>query len=296
MSFVVIGRRVAAICLLPMSLAAPTELHGQRMPTVESSDSDAIPFTLPTSEGFSSTTIGGERAALFLIRPRIEMQSLEDNAIAMRLRLGLQFSFRFDGLSKSTPSSLRVVSVLPGIEAIIPVGSHSLLRPYMDLGVGKVTEDRTAALFGTGLTGEFVFPWDRLELGLEPGFEYRRGLTGLDIDETGVSDVFLYGDARYPLGFDVGGSQPDVGVYLRQTFLLRTLELASTSGDPFPVREFSEVGVILGFRRRPKVWFFRLPTLGIGYRFGDLNGLTFRIGGDRLVRLADPPLRPADRQ
>jgi len=281
---------VVKICLLTASLATPAELRGQRTPTVATSDPDAVPFTLPTIEGFSSTTIGGESAALFLIRPRLELQSLEDYPIAIRLRLGVQFSFRFGGLSGDRPNSVRLVSLLPGLEAIIPVGSHSLLRPYMDIGVGKITEDRTAALFGTGLGGEFVVPWHRFEVGFEPSFEYRRGLTGLDIDETGVGDFILYGDARHPLGFDIGGSQPDVGVYLRQTFLLRTLQLASPSGDPVSVREFSEVGVILGFRRRPKIWFLRVPTVGIGYQFGDLNGLAIRIGGDRLARLADPPL------
>ena len=49
-----------------------------------------------------------------------------------------------------------------------------------------------------------------------------------------------------------------------------------------------ELGVSLGFfYPRPKIWFVRVPRLAIGYRFGGLNGLRIRIGGDWIT-----PIRP----
>ena len=56
------------------------------------------------------------------------------------------------------------------------------------------------------------------------------------------------------------------------------------------VRWQYEVGVTLGFRvQAPKIWFIRVPRLGVGYRFGDgLEGLSIRIGGDRVTRLPLP--------
>jgi hypothetical protein len=47
------------------------------------------------------------------------------------------------------------------------------------------------------------------------------------------------------------------------------------------------VGMSFGFSRgRPKIWFFRIPRLRVGYRFGDLTGFRIRLGGDWMTTVA----------
>ena len=125
-------------------------------------------------------------------------------------------------------------------------------------------------------------------LGLEPSLEYVAAVTSLDTDRDGVGTLSLYADARHPLWFTIGSSQPDVGAYAKQTVLWQPLEVGSED-DRAKISRFTELGRIFGFVQRPKIWFFKLPTIGVGYRFGQVRGWTIRIGGDRLLRLADPP-------
>ena len=97
-------------------------------------------------------------------------------------------------------------------------------------------------------------------------------------------------DARYPLGFTIGGSTPDVGGYFEPGFFPNGLSFTNSDGSRTSIQKQYEVGITLGFRDlAPKIWFFRVPRLGVGYRYGDgLTGLQIRIGGDRVTRLPLP--------
>lgn len=248
---------------------------------------DPIPFALPPIVGVSSTTVGERSTLQFLVRPRLDLRSWETYPWGLRLRLGLQFTTGFAGLNDIDPSTVRLRSVVPGLEVIVPFGQRSLLSPYVDLGVGQVSDGRRATLFGTGLVGEFVFPWQGFEIGIEPDLSYRTTLA-VDEGDATVGAFTFAADARHPLWFKMGDARPDVGVYVRQSFLWSELEFATADGQVISVDRVFEVGAIFGFERRPKLWFFRVPTVGVGYRFGELTGVTIRIGGDRLIRLADP--------
>ncbi len=273
----------AAACAVSAGQAG--SLQAQTPPTIESPD--PAPFALPPIPGVSSTTLGDRSILQILVRPRLDLRSWETYSWGLRLRLGVQVSTGFSGFDDIDPSSVRLLSVVPGLEAIFPFGQRSLLRPYVDLGVGQISEDRRDVLFGTGLGGEFVFPWKSFEIGIEPDLSYRTTLAVDDGDAT-VGALTLGADVRHPLWFKMGGAQPDVGVYVQQSFLWSGIEFATADGGTVSVDRVAEVGVIFGFQQRPKLLFFRLPTLGVGYRFGELTGLTIRIGGDRLIRLADP--------
>lgn len=272
-----------AACAL---LEAVGAAGAQGIPMVESPD--PVPFTLPPVVGVSSTIVGDRSALQVLVRPSLDLRSWETESWGLRVRLGLQFSTGFHGLDDIDPSSFKLVSVVPGIEGVVPIGQRSVLRPFVELGVSQLAEDRRGPVFGTGIKSESVFPAGNFELGLEPNVAYRTALAEQDADAT-TGDFTLYGDARHPLWFRMGDSQPDVGVYLQQTWLWSTLEFETDDEELVRIRDIFEIGAIFGFQQRPRVWFFRLPTIGIGYRFGELRGVTIRIGGDRLIRLWDPP-------
>ena len=80
----------------------------------------------------------------------------------------------------------------------------------------------------------------------------------------------------------MGRAQPDVGVYSEWTQLFNTLEFETVGGEPTVIRDLLEIGVILGFQYpRPKIWLFSVPSMSIGYSFGQgFRGMRIRFGGD----------------
>ena len=69
--------------------------------------------------------------------------------------------------------SVRLGALIPGIELMLPLSDTSMLRPYLDAGIGlndAGLEDLWA--FGVGLRTEFIFPWREWERGLEPRAQF----------------------------------------------------------------------------------------------------------------------------
>ncbi len=89
----------------------------------------------------------------------------------------------------------------------------------------------------------------------------------------------------------MGESQPTVGAYGYAGWFFVPLEFTSQNRVTQDINAVFELGVRFGFQQRPKIWFIRIPSLRIGYAFGDgLQGLRIRLGGDRAVNLYDWPL------
>ncbi len=252
------------------------------------------PWTLTGSEGgFGDYTVGDQQSRILSVPISIWIRRLEKGRkLGLRLRLTGVIGFTdFERPRDFDARSLRFGGIFPGIEFLIPLSPTSMLRPFADLGLGLTDGNIEELLLSTfGMRTEFVFPWRRWELGLEPRLQggFSRA-TGTEADD-GYVQITSRVDARYPLGFRIGGHTPDIGAYFEPGFFLDALGFTTVSGQELRIDEQHEVGVTLGFREQaPKIWFIRVPRLSVGYRFGDgLTGLRIRIGGDRVTRL---PLR-----
>ena len=242
---------------------------------------------------FSSNSVGGQETRLLSITPSIWLRRLSgERTLGLRLRLTGVIAFAdFERLEEFDIESVRVGGVIPGIEFLIRLGSRSMLRPYLDMGIG-LTNSEIDRIFtaAVGIRTEHVFPWHRWELGLEPRAQVGWGDAGQDLVDGGYGAIGLKADARYPLGFQIGGQTPDVGMYVEPFFFPDGIVLETTEGARASIDTQFEVGVTLGFRYlAPKIWFIRVPRLGVGYQFGDgFSGLRIRIGGDRVTRLPLP--------
>lgn len=252
------------------------------------------PWTLTGSgDGFSSNDVGGQRTRLLSVTPSIWLRRFEgERTLGLRLRLtGVIAYADFEQIEEFDIESVRIGGVIPGIEFLWRLGPRSMLRPFLDVGIGLTnTEiDRLVAAV-VGLRTEFVFPWRRWELGLEPRAQVGWGKAGEDLVDAAYGLVGIKADARYPLGFRIGGQVPDIGAYVDTGWYPDGIQFETTTGRRTEVDSQFEVGITLGFRYlAPKIWFIRVPRLGVGYRFGDgLTGLRIRIGGDRVTRLPLP--------
>lgn len=218
---------------------------------------------------------------------------IEGRTFGVRLRLTGVIGFaQFDSISEFDINSVDLGAVLPGVELLFKTGQRSILRPYLDVGWGSTSSTETTLVYGElGLRSEFVWPWGRWELGLEP--RMKGGYSFTDIDDVDLTHVTISAkmDARYPLGFKVGGQTPDVGVYFEPSWYPNDIEFPTGSGEQKSVTTQYEVGATVGFRFLAPMLcgLFRMPRLGLGYRFGDgTGGWTIKIGGDRVIRLPLP--------
>ena len=218
---------------------------------------------------------------------------IADHTFGVRLRLTGHIGFAaFDSIADFDIRSLDLAAILPGVELLFKTGERSMLRPYLDVGWGSTSSTSTTLVYGElGLRTEFVWPWKRWELGLEP--RLKGGYSFTDIEDFDLSHVELSArmEARYPLGFQVGGQTPDVGAYFKPSWYPNDISFPTFSGEQKSIYAQYEVGATLGFRYLAPMLcgLFRMPRLGVGYRFGDgTSGWTVQIGGDRVVRLPLP--------
>ena len=174
-------------------------------------------------------------------------------------------------------------ALLAGAELLIPLRRYWTLRPRFDAGIGTdLGNDETVFLIEAAVLGEFIFPWRRFYLSLEPALR----VNGKSGNELGSKDDDIHGllhaEARYPLPFTIAQNGLFAGVYAETGYFFNSLELVSVEGTPREAQAAFEVGVTTGFYDiRPKIWFLRLPRVSVGYRFsGNVRGVRIRIGGD----------------
>ncbi len=195
----------------------------------------------------------------------------EDRGWGLRLRFaGVLGVENVDGIEDIPDANVSALALIPGVEVPIPLSRRSLLRPFFDIGLAFSLEDQddlspgTVGISALGLRSEFVFPWRKFELGVEPSAFYSVTWSKDELrDDYGV--VGFRADSQYPF-----------------------------SGSA--IRRQIEFGVGYNWRGdAPKIWLFTVPPLSIGWSFGDgLNGIRLRVGSSRLTRLppetwTDPP-------
>lgn len=285
-------------CFLLLSsiglVLVPTRSWAQDTPDLDMGDEVHYPWTFSgTDGGFSSSSVSDQGSQVLTIPVSIWLRRLTgDRKLGLRLRLTGVVGFQdFERVEDFKIESVRLGGLFPGIEFMIPLSDRSMLRPFVDIGLG-LSDSRVEEILLTtfGLRTEFVFPWRRWELGLEPRAQAGVAWANTEIADDEYFVVNAKMDARYPLGFLIGGSTPDVGAYFEPGFFPNALEFTSVDGTGKSVVLQYEIGLTVGFRElAPKIWFVRVPRLGVGYRFGDgLTGLRIRIGGDRVTRLPLP--------
>ena len=128
------------------------------------------------------------------------------------------------------------------------------------------------------------------ELGLEPQAEYNLVRSKGRTNDDESAQLGLGADARHPLWFRMGDYQPTIGAYGYAGWFFVPIAFTSQNNVKKEINAQFELGVRFGFEQRPKIWFIRVPSLRIGYGFGDgLQGLRIRLGGDRVVNLYAQP-------
>ena len=305
--------RLRALAVYALSAAistlSPALAHGQEAPSLDPDQVLDYGWIYSRSDdgiSFGDVNLGAQSTNLLSIPISFWMRRLpccgnpitpetEDRTFGVRLRLTSVIGFaQFDSIAEFDVRSVNLGAIFPGIELLFKTGELSMLRPYLDVGWAATGSTETTLVFGElGLRTEFVFPWRRWELGLEPRLKGSYSFTDIELGDADLSHISISGkmDARYPLGFTIRGQTPDVGVYFEPSWFPNDISFQTASGEQKKVKAQYEVGATFGFRFLAPMLcgLFRWPRLGIGWRFGDgTGGWQIRIGGDRVTRLPLP--------
>lgn len=265
----------------------PPSGYGQEAPSFD--HSALINHAYDYNFAFGLYEVADQDVSLLQLPISITLRSLEKYNWGLRLRLSAVFGIHnFKSNEDFDLDQIRSITIAPGIEFLIPTGKSSLLKPYLDVGIAKPEDGETIPISAAGVRWEYVLRWRQWELGIEPRIQYSLAKTDSREDDDDFGDLGLFLDARYPAPFQIGGYQPDAGIYYETGYLFNELSFTSLAGDPLKIDQQHEVGVSFGFRDRAKIWLFTLPRLGLGYRFGGgFKGFRIRIGGNRTLRIPD---------
>lgn len=257
---------------------APTTLAAQTPEEL----SDLVASTLEDESGTSPGDLGDQQLTLLRVPVSISLRSLERHPWGLKLRLAGTFSVHdFEDLgSVLEDPKVNAVALVPGIEFLIPLSRTITLRPFLDVGGARDTGGRVTAFMGTmGTRAELLFLKDPYRIGLEPLLQYN--LSSTPKRTHGFFNASVRAMVRRAVWFTIEEHQPDAGIYAEAGYFYDELEFTTGSGSGLDTRDGFELGVTAGFfYPRPKVWFVRVPRLSVGYRFGKLEGIRIRLGGD----------------
>lgn len=217
-----------------------------------------------------------ENTTVQVYRIPIEFGLLEDEEKRWGIRLQLPvtlgfYHFEFEDLAiVEMPNRMATVSLVPSLRFPIRVDRHWTLTPFADFGAATdLDEHRESWVFGGGMAVEAVYP--RAGYELQPGFRALWAHRSAEDLEYGEDLVKLESglDVRVPLWFSIRGRQADFGVFFKNYSYFEELEFLRPESGPVNLTVQWEFGVTLCTRTPLKFLGFKLPPVGMSYRFGD---------------------------
>lgn len=238
--------------------------------------------------GTGTYRLGDQRVYALSLRARFPLGAFTPERVGFNIRASGMVAWQQIPVTDSLRATLPFFTIVPGMGLDIPIGRRVVLQPFLDAGVVRDVEFDTWLALGTvGTEVEWVFPWKRFEIGIEPTLGYSRTFSSDELARDELLAAYLMLDVRHGLGFRLAGEQADLGGYVLYSGFWGDTDLSGTVSTTVEIERQIEFGVSFGTNPRPKIWFLRLPRVSVGYRFGkELRGLRISFS-DRRLRL--PP-------
>ncbi|HET8721937.1 MAG TPA: hypothetical protein VFM24_07910 [Nitrospira sp.] len=251
--------------------------------------------------GFGSYDVGGLSVNVFRV-PLQHTFALGPSEDAWRLALTAylgygHFSFESSALGPKITASQDFVFVLPQAELQVPIRRWWTVKPYVAAGLGRTfngsasieappggevhVEEGFVFLYAAGISNLFEFQVQDFVLSVGNRLAVAGDTTAGQSKNTSTSFGTLQNglEVRHPLGIDVKGMTPDVGVSFIYYYFFPSAKFSLPGESPLEVSNQFEFGLNLGSATPAKLWIFNNPRLGVSYRFGDgLSGVRAQFG------------------
>ena len=278
-SFWHIARWVAALgglaCLGPAGLCAAAE-------PLTRSEQQEFNYAFATQIGSGIYDISGRRLQVYSLPLSVTFRSSEESQAGWRFIYPMTFGFidfnEEDILQSGLPENVSTFSLVPGVEFLVPVREHWLLKPFVQAGyVWDRSGDADAATYSAGLHSRFDFKGGDFDFVLGNGLTYslvvpssQPGRDSMVAFETAFTANHLFGQGT--------GSKADYEPYLVGRVYFGGLDEPLTSESPASLAQV-EIGVTFGSRETVKIWKIPMPRVGLSYVFGqDLSVVRIVFG------------------
>ena len=207
--------------------------------------------------------------------------SANDDDWGLRLRIVL-----YGGIYEFTPEEaidldlkFQSLAATPGVEFLVPVGKGWILKPFAEIGYGRdFDNDLGFGVWSVGTRTLATWPVKKFHLSFGTKLQFLSTFRS-DFELTDeFGEIRLGFDARHPLPFTIGGNQGDIsGYYIRRQYIDAFIDREDQ--DPLEIRYSNEIGFTFGTTPRVRLWFIRLPRIGLGYRWGpNVKGIRLNFG------------------
>lgn len=268
---------LSAGCLLAPLLLA------QEPPSEDDSEGLAnYPYT--QDYGVGGYDAGQQDVANLKIPISRMIRSSEEHPWGLRLRVPISFGVYGielgDFLEDLDLDRVKVLTVVPAAEFLIPLSAGWMLKPRADLGLGKDFQGGDLIAIGAaGVQGVYTKPWKSLVFTFGSGVKYSFSNSSGGLYDDDFTRVEAGLDTLIPFGLDVGKRRVDFSLYVLGRHYFRELVFGQVLAEPIVIEQEYEVGVTFGSTPKPRIWKFNVPRLLIGYRFGEnLRGIRLKLG------------------
>jgi hypothetical protein len=230
--------------------------------------------------GFGGYSLAGLTAQIYPVPLSYTFHDIFRNGWALKVlapvEVGLYSLNVTDSNGERISLSQQSVAVVPGAELQIPVGSHTILKPFGQFGVGHT--------FGvdSGSPNAYIFM-----AGVRAVSQWNLGATTVSLGNaaiyagdgaigSGFSERYLslqWGvELRHPLGFSMGRLEPDLGLYAIDYFYPVPLVFSRFLQPELKIANQGEIGFSVGSATQFELLGLSNPRIGAGFVFG--GGLT----------------------
>jgi hypothetical protein len=246
------------------------------------SEQQEFNYAFATQIGSGIYDISGRRLQVYSLPLAVTFRPSEESRAGWRFIFPMTFGFidfnQQDVLESGLPENVSTVSLVPGVEFLVPIQEHWLLKPFVQAGyVWDRSGDAGAATYSAGLHSRFDFSAGGFNSVLGNGLTYslvvptsRPGRDSMVAFETAFTASHLLGQG--------GESNADYEPYFVGRLYFGGLDEPLTSEAPTTLAQY-EVGVTFGSREPVKLWKIPLPRVGLSYVFGqDLSVIRIVFG------------------
>jgi hypothetical protein len=208
----------------------------------------------------------------------ITLRAQEDGKVGFKLRIPVYFSWNNTTISDvggdDISYSLKTVVITPGVEVLVPVGDHWMLRPFAEFGaIGALEISELAWLGSAGIRASSSWDFQGWRLTAGGRAQYTLAWTKDWNTHDDVGSLEIGGGASFPLGFDLLGGRAMGGVFFFPRWYFEDLIIESPDGASLEITRHMEIGLSFELPRQPKVLGIKLPSwYGFGYRFANDYG------------------------
>jgi hypothetical protein len=255
-----------------LAIAAPAFGQGEETPTFH-------PFAFGFTGGDSATP--DTKIYDLRIPASFKIFTSDDDDWGLRLRLVLYAGVYDFTVEEAVDLDFRFQSLAatPGVEFLVPVGKGWILKPFAEVGYGRDFDNNLGfGVWSLGMRTIATWPVKKWHLSFGTKFQYLSTImSDFELAEE-FGEIRLGFDARHPLPFTINGNQADLSsFYIRRQYIDAFVDREDV--EPLEIQYTNEIGLTFGTTPKTKLWFFHLPRIGLGYRWGpNIKGFRLNFG------------------